>query len=252
MTHATERSLWLREQFGSGTEPTAKTKPRSQLSLDIVSYQDALSSQASAQADLSLFEIKAYGSRRLLLGITNQTSVSYSTHAVGGEIGRFFSNEQGRYGRLAVGYLDQLSEGGGFIKLVLDTGILPVPDVLWAMRLHSAILIALPEAQQTYLISLEVAKATALPGKSRFEWGGYIGFDYRPGVSQSPGRYEHVLVTLGPVARYESPWGMLSAKAAWRLWMDRENFQRGTTNIQATGSELSPLPDLNIGWVLSF
>ena len=252
---APARTLWLSEQFGLGTEPTAFRLPRSQLGIDLASYGDATSTQAAVQADLGIVEVKVFGSKRVLFEITDRGKTlagQYAPHSVGFEIGRFYSNEEGRYGRLALGYIDQLGKGNGIVKIVLDTGVLPLKEPLWCLRLHSAVLVELPKGQQTFVVNADVSRASAPAGKNGWELGGSIGFDYRPGVSEALGTYEHLLLTMGPSLRYESDLGMMAVRANWRLWMDRENLLSGTTNVKLTASEISPVPDLLINWTLSF
>lgn len=132
---------WLLDQASRPPIATESTRPRTQIALDGMTYEDVLSTRAKATLGLGVLEFSAQGTR--LSGFPNlfgQSTASSELLGIGSlfgiEVGRFFASEDGVYGRLSLEFLSLEPESNLFWKIQAATGILPTLAVPWSMELE--------------------------------------------------------------------------------------------------------------------
>ena len=249
---AVDRTLWFYEQFSEVPTPTRFEKARYQLSLSGTNYADTISSQVSGNLDVGPFEISGLYSKRSFLelndrGRDTRTAFAGIEESFGLELGRYFSTAKQNYGRVSIGYYNCPNRSLDGIRLVLSTGVLSIPAVPWDFHFRLAGFIPVKTAPKQIM-----ADVTVLRSFEEFQVGAAMGLVYQNSDDVAPARYQSMLLSLGPQAKFALGPTELLIAAKWRLFLDKELFIRNANLATANPSEFAGTPDLNLRWSYLF
>lgn len=244
-----ERRAWLFEQLGAPPLPTRALATRYQLTIDEAHYQDLISSQLSAVLDLRYFEIRLKASRRTSAGLGNEsaaldTLLAEDRTVIGAEIGRYYISPNHHFGRLALEVLQAYPAGAHWVRLGLQTGILPSAGSPWGLRLNTQFFGSLSSRSSYILINAEIDREIT----SSFTAGGHFGWTDR--TTNDPGgvaRWEYLSFALGPLVKWETSWATIQFEATAKWWIDHERLPTANVEVQSP-SDIQPALALHV-WV---
>ncbi len=250
-----ERGLWVFEQIGSSFYPSAAGVRRHQLSLNGANFSDSFSFQASGLIDLGAIEIGLEGSQRSFLANSGRGAIVRdqlygSRQNFGADLGRHFVTEEGRYGGIAVGYLQFMPSLERWIKFQLETGILSTESAPWSLSLHASFFVRTNGSDKVMLVSTDTVRDFNW-GKAKLSVGGFFSWGYRMRDLLLPGSFEQMLFSFGPLVRLSTNVGIFRLSIPLRLWIDKQIVNSGTTQVTANPSQFTGIPDAMLSWTLT-
>lgn len=217
--------------------------------LDADQIADTISVAARLAFEVGPVELRAKGSQRLFLELSDAGReqgrlARHRQTAAGVEVGRSFVNGKGHYGRLAAEWVDFLPEGVPYAGLLFHTGILARPEQLWSLGLSIQVRFRLGGDESRLGLSAESDHRISEGSAGRFRLGGAVSWtQFLKGDGPGALPTEHALLTLGPSATWESPWGEWQARLAFRLWLDND-----TPTTKTAYLSVFDLPALSVSW----
>jgi hypothetical protein len=239
-----DRRSWALESLAIGPAPTALDERRSRFSLGASQFGDVLVLRGEGLLSFGMLELRARTARHWITGFTAEGAAlrsAYETRVqwLGLELASQTVSLRGESGRLSLEFLRALPAGEDYVKLSLQTALLPTTDRPWRFWLETAYFIALrKDVGKALSVRLTLDRTTA----SGWSFGGAAQVTYRTERVTGPGVYESALVSLGPTLRY----GNFTAGANARVVVDTRVF---TDGAQRSLSGLRP-PDVYLGWDL--
>jgi hypothetical protein len=239
-----DRRSWALESLAIGPAPTALDERRSRVSLGASQFGDALVLRGEGLLSFGMLELRARAARHWLTSFTAEGAAlrpAYETRVqwLGLELASHTVSPRGESGRLGLEFLRALPSGEDYVKLSLQTALLPTADRPWRFWLETAYFFALrKDVGNTLSVRLALDRTTA----AGWSFGGAAQVTYRTGRVVGPGVHESALVSLGPTLRY----GNFTAGANARVVVDTRVFADGA---QRSLSGLRP-PDVYLGWDL--
>lgn len=219
-----------------------------QLETDLDHIGDTPSLGVRLSAPVGPVEVRAKGSQRLFLDITDagrsrHNEARANETALALEIARQFYSARGHYGRFAVELLSFRPSTETFVGFLVHTGVVESPSSPWSVGLSLQVRLATIGTESNLGLSGESERVVWENAGGKIRLGAMVGWSHRlkdgPGVVPT----EHGVFTVGPTASWDSGWGELKARLGFRLWLDRDV----TASQTALLSEFDP-PALNVFW----
>lgn len=239
--------MWLFQQLGRFAPPR-RAEEKVTLEADLDQIEDTLSLAGRGSIELGPVQLRLKASQRLFLDISDAGKARHALIAneattLSFEVGRQFLSSKSQYGRLAIEVDHFLPSGANFWGILVHTGTLDTPESPWTVGFSLQIRFGFLPPESNLILDASTERVLWTTPTSKLRLGGGISWAQRlkdgPGLTPT----EHAVLTLGPVASWETLLGELKVRLGFRLWLDRD-----TPLTTAYLSEFD-LPAITASWV---
>jgi hypothetical protein len=215
---------------------------------EVDSVGDTLSFGARGTLPLGPVEVRLKGSQRLFLDIgaagrERHKELSPLATAFAAEVGRQFVSSKRHYGRMALEVSHFDPSGKNYLGILVHTGIRDTDALLWSLAFSVQARFFLPGAFSSLVLTGASERVLWSSAASKFRAGGELSFAQLMSASLGPTSTEHLVVTLGPSASWESGASELKARLGFRVWLDHGPAGANVSYL----SEFDP-PALTVSW----
>ncbi len=237
--------------MGRLAQPT-QADPRLSLEADFDQLGDTLRVAGRATLPLGPIQLKAKGSQRVFLDITDagrarHAQMTGAASLVAAEIGRAFLSNRRHYGSLGIEFSQLLPVGDNFIGLLIHTGTYESADLPWTVNFTLQLRFRLTGNESNLILDGSTEKVLWTSGSNWLRLGAGIGWAQRLKDGPGPSATEHAVLTLGPQATWNNALGEWKVRLSFRLWLDRDP----APNVTSYLSEFD-LPAATAFWTLRF